>query len=85
MRLMRITLDLAFEDVYDADLDTVRGDLVRCALNGLYAEVATTRAAEVRDIEYPDTDMEVPDSFDAWQDEARERMETAFNASTEGL
>ena len=79
MRLMVVTLQFAFHDIQDATVDAVTDSLVEYASDGLGAEIvfSTTRTQtdiNISDPDFDNDDNEV-DSFEAWQVEARKRME----------
>ena len=76
MKLITVTLKMAFFDSDDATAENVADSLVRYGLDGLYAEVLFTSERSEREITCPDPDADQVDGdpFDTWQEKAREEL-----------
>ena len=75
MRLMTITVQLAFFDAAERTVDNVADYLVRWACDGIDAEIAYTSERMQRDIDISDPNEEdADDPYEAWQIKAREEM-----------
>ncbi len=79
MTIMKFTVNVAFCDIEDAKLDTIRSEIVSTLLDDFCAEVAYSSDAKVSTmaIADPDWDADDPDGvqINGWQIDARRHLE----------
>jgi hypothetical protein len=77
MKLMRFTIELAFQDIQEASVGDIRELLSRAAIDGAEAEVTRIDEEEAT-ITYPDPDFD-DDSFldpcEEWQERAHTELD----------
>ena len=80
MKLVTITIRMAFLDAEERSAEAVADSRVRYCSDGLSAEVCfTTRRTEGR-LAHPDPDFESNDGIDDWQERARAALERTDDA-----
>jgi hypothetical protein len=76
MKLIRITVELAFHDIYEATADWVADHLVEISLDNMEAEVVRTDRLE-KQIDFPDPSAEDDPgyvSYETWQERAHKEL-----------
>lgn len=80
MKLIKVTVACAFEDMWKIDADAVRKLVYRAVADGLEAEVAYTESIKEAVVDVPDIDWDAinptnDDPASDWQERAREELD----------
>ena len=77
MKLIKVTINLAFQDIIGATAEGVRETIIRHAVDGFEAEVAFSSDVMERVVDFPDPDFDddnANEQIEAWQERASEEL-----------